>query len=95
MAYFGIEYNGFLQISVKPNQVNEFIEDIKNIAGEFNVRCQELNEKYNVVVWSPIKSLRDLENLRESLKPHSAVTEIRTSIWTYMKVSPDNLALET
>ena len=94
LDHFGVECNGGLQINVNPNQLNEFLRDTQKMLDEFSVVPLDLNEKYNVIIWSPIKNIKELERLKESLKQHSAVTEIRTRVWTYMKVSPDNLALE-
>lgn len=95
LAHFGVECDGSLLINVNPNQLNEFFRDAHDTLGEFFPMPQKLNEECNVIVWSPIKNIRDFEKLKESLKQHSAVIDIKTNIWTYMKVAPDNLALET
>ena len=95
LGHFGIECHGSLFINVNPNQLNEFLRDIRNILGEFSVIPQKLTERFNVILFAPVKSFKDLEKLRENLKQHSAVIDIRTNVWTYMKVTPDNLALES
>jgi Lrp/AsnC family transcriptional regulator for asnA, asnC and gidA len=95
LAHFGVECDGTLLLNVDPQRIDEFLRDSKKMLGEFFAMPQKLNDKYNVSVWSPIKNLRELENLKQSLKQHSAVIDVKTHIWTYMKVHPDNLTLET
>jgi Lrp/AsnC family transcriptional regulator for asnA, asnC and gidA len=94
LIHIGIECNGALLINVNPSQVNEFIRDAKSMVGEFSVFPHKLVEKYNVIIFAPIRSIKELERLKESLKQHSAVIDIRNNVWTYMKVTPDNLDLE-
>ncbi|MCW4018752.1 MAG: winged helix-turn-helix transcriptional regulator [Candidatus Bathyarchaeota archaeon] len=93
LTHFGVECDGTLLLNVDPQRLDEFLNDTKKMIGEFFAAPQKLNDKYNVTVWSPIKNIRELENLKQSLKQHSAVIDVKTNIWTYMKVSADNLNL--
>jgi len=95
LTHFGVECNGALLINVNPNQLSEFMKDIREMVGHFFVVSLKLTEKYNVIVTSPIKNLRELEKLKESIKQHSAVIDVKPNIWTYMKVNPSNLRLES
>ena len=94
-ANFGVECDGFFLIDVNPDKLDEFIRDAKDMMGDFFVSPEKLNEKCNVSAWSPIKNIKGMERVKESLKQHSAVIDVKTNIWTYMKVYPDNLLLET
>jgi DNA-binding Lrp family transcriptional regulator len=95
LANLDVECDSYILININPSQLKEFIRDAKTMFGEFFVTHQKLNDKYNVRAWSPIKNIKDLEEAKGNLKQHSAVIDISTNIWTYMKVMPDNLAIET
>jgi len=94
LSHFGVECDGMLYINVNSNNVKEFIQDMHDLKG-FNLFPQRLNQKYNFKSWSPIKNIRDLENLKKALKQHSAVIDVETHLWTYMKVTLQNIALES
>ena len=95
LSHYGIECDGNIFLNVEPERVQQFLKDMQNkldktiYLGPFS-----LNEKFNVGVWTPITNIRDFEKLKELLKRHPAVIDMTTDIWTYMKVIPDNLALE-
>ena len=95
LANFGVECDGLFLLDVSPNRLDEFIRDARDMMGEFFVGPEKLNEKGNVDAWAPIKNIKDMERVKESLKQHSAVIDVKTNVWTYMKVYPDNLLLET
>ena len=94
LAAFGVQCDSNLDIVVNPSQLDEFMKEAKVMLGEFSVWRHELAES-NVGAWAPIKDIRVLEKLRKSLKQHSAVIEVKSNVWTYMLVIPENLSLET
>jgi DNA-binding Lrp family transcriptional regulator len=91
LAYFGIEGDAYLQINVNYRQINQFIRDTKNKTG---ISCtpSRLTKNYNVICWAPTSSIGEIEKIKEKIK-HPSLIEKSTSIWTYMKVIPDNLSL--
>jgi DNA-binding Lrp family transcriptional regulator len=93
LAHFGVECDGMLYININQGYVQEFIHDMQNNKG-FMLFPQRLNQKCNFKAWSPVKNIRDLENFKKCLKQHSAVVDVETRLWTYMKVTLENIALE-
>lgn len=93
-AHNGIEYNGVLYININTNQLEEFIKYLHEIQGDFYVLQRKMMEKFNVIVFSRITNLKELEKLKESIKQHPALIDIKTNIWTYMKVDLANLSME-
>jgi DNA-binding Lrp family transcriptional regulator len=89
----GIKGDASLAIDVNYQQVDSFIKDIRGTTGFLCLRSR-LTENYNVICRSPLKTLGEVEEVKETLKHHSAVIDIRTSIWIYMKVIPDNLSVQ-
>lgn len=84
-----------LRINVNPQQLNNFLKEIRSIQGPFfYTHEQKFKKECNVIVVSLVKNLRELDKLKETLRHHSAVISIQTNVWTYMKVKPDNLKLE-
>ena len=94
LAHFGVECDANVFINVNPDEVSHFLRDLQQMPGGFFAHAAKLNDKCEVIAWAPIRSLKDIEKLRESLKHHSAVVDSKINIWTYMKVYPDNLTLE-
>jgi Lrp/AsnC family transcriptional regulator for asnA, asnC and gidA len=93
-AHFGIEYNGLLYVNVNPDQLRDFLRSLHEIEGDFYVLKRNIIENYNVIVVSRVTNLKELEKLKESIKQHSSVIDIKTDIWTYMKVDLANLSME-
>jgi DNA-binding Lrp family transcriptional regulator len=94
LANMGIECDASLEINVSYQQLTQFIKDTRSMPG---IHCGPVNfvENYNAIAWSPAKSITEIEKIKASLKQHSAVIDIRATIWTYMKVIPENLSLNT
>ena len=95
MAHFGVECSGSLLVNVNPNQTNEFLRDFRGCLNDFLIIPIVLNDKFNVLMVSKVKNFRSFEKIKEMVKQHSAVIDIKMDTWTYMKVNPDNLALES
>jgi DNA-binding Lrp family transcriptional regulator len=94
LANFGFEGDVTLLINANYQQLNQFLKDAQDILG-LPTGPSKFTESYNAVFWSPIKNLKEIEKIRESLKQHSAVIDIKTNIWTYLKVIPENLSIKT
>jgi DNA-binding Lrp family transcriptional regulator len=93
-ANFEAEGLAVLKVNVNTDQIKLFLKDIQNLQGPFFFSAQQRFDKSsNIFVVSLVRDLNDLEKLKESLKQHSAVIDIQTNIWTYMKVNPANLEL--
>ena len=92
LANYGIEGDAMLYISVN----DQHVDAVTNFMKKKGVFCRPspLTESYNATVWSPVKKLSEIEKMKEILKQHPEVIDIRTSIWTYMYVIPDNLSLQ-
>jgi Lrp/AsnC family transcriptional regulator, regulator for asnA, asnC and gidA len=93
-AHFGIEYTGVLYVNVNTNQLRDFTKYLNEIEGDFSVLQRSLIEKFNVIVFSRVTNLKELEKLKETIKQHPALIDIETNIWTYMKVDLANLSME-
>ena len=95
LAHFGVECSGSLLVNVNPNQINDFLRDFRGCLNDFFIIPIVLNDKFNVLMVSRVKNFKSFEKTKEMVKQHSAVTDIKMDTWTYMKVNPENLSLET
>jgi len=95
LAHFGVECSGSLLLNVNPNLIDDFLRDFRGILNDFFIIPIALNDKFNVLMVSRVKNFRSFEKIKEMVKQHSAVIDVKMDIWTYMKVYPENLKLES
>lgn len=95
---FGIEAMLVSLITVGRWQVKQ---SIKNLQGSLedktrNIICYPIkfNERYNIVFTVPVKSIAEIQEVREMLKKQPQVMNIETNIWTTAKNFPHNLDLQ-
>jgi DNA-binding Lrp family transcriptional regulator len=94
LSNFGVECDAEIFIDANKHEIKQLLRDLKGMPGGLTPYSFKLHSKCNVGAWAPVRSLRDIENLRDSLKRHSFVVDTEIDLWTYMKVYPDNLSLE-
>lgn len=93
MDYRSFGYNAVasLLVSVESQQVDQVIEHIQRIP---NIHAAyRVNARFNVRVIATLKSLGELDRVKEAIRRQTSIVDLRTYIWTDIKNTPENLAI--
>ncbi len=94
-AFFDAEGLGALFVNVNPMSLNDFLKEIRSAPGPFSFPViQKFNKNINLIIVSLVRNFQELQNLKDTIKQHSAVIDVTTNVFTYMKVNPTNLKME-
>jgi DNA-binding Lrp family transcriptional regulator len=93
MDYRSFGYNAVASLLVNvesehADQVTELIRKMPNIHAAYPV-----NARYNVRVIAILKSLNELDHVKEAIRRQKSVVDLKTYIWTDIKNIPENLAI--
>jgi Lrp/AsnC family transcriptional regulator for asnA, asnC and gidA len=88
---FGYEGIASILINVESQHLNEVFERLTKISDILPFRLY--NSAYNIGVITTIKSLKDLDNIKEMLTRQNPITASRTYIWIDVRNTPENLSL--
>jgi DNA-binding Lrp family transcriptional regulator len=88
---FGYNAVGNLFIKVDPEQADNVVKFIKKMPNIYGVYQGHI--KYFVGVVATLKTLSELDHLKDAIRRQSGVIDFRTSLWTDIKNIPENLAV--
>jgi DNA-binding Lrp family transcriptional regulator len=86
---FGYSGVAMITISVESQYVTDVFERLKKTP---DITCfRYYNAAHNLVAISLVKSLRDLERVKELISKQSIINEIKTCLWTDARNIPENI----
>ncbi|NLE03464.1 MAG: Lrp/AsnC family transcriptional regulator [Crenarchaeota archaeon] len=88
---FGYSAVGSVSINVDSTRVNEVIEYIQKIPDVFSI--YHIFRRFNIKVITKIRTLNDLDRLKEKIRAHPAVIEIKTDLWTDVRSTKENIEI--
>lgn len=93
MDYRSFGYNAVasLLVNVESQQVNQVTEHIQRIPNIY--AAYRVNARYNIRVVAKLKSLDELERVKEAIRRQKSVVDLKTYIWTNVRNTPENLAI--
>ncbi len=86
---FGYTGVALILLSTDSQNINEVSERLKKIPNVSSFRYY--NAMYSLAVISQLKSLRDLEFVKETMTRQSKINEIKTCLWTDVRNIPENI----
>jgi DNA-binding Lrp family transcriptional regulator len=79
-AFFEAEGLGALFVNVNPRLFNAFLKDIRSTSWPFSFPViQKFNKNINIIIVCLIRNFQELQDLKDSIKQHSAVKTQKTS----------------
>jgi len=90
---FGYSEVAMIMLSVDSQYVTDVFERLKKIPDLTSFRCY--NAPHNLAAISWLKSLRDLERVKELINKQSIIDEIKTCLWTDVRNIPENILVGT
>ena len=90
---FGYSGVAMIMLSVESHYVTDVFVRLKKIPDVDSFRYY--NATYNLAAISHLKSLRDLERVKELISKRSIIDEIKTCIWTDVRNIPENILVGT
>jgi len=90
---FGYSGVAMMMLSVESQYVTDVFERLKKIPDLTSFRCY--NATHNLAAISHLKSLRDLERVKELINKQSIIDEIKTFLWTDVRNIPENILVGT
>jgi len=88
---FGYKAVAHLLINVDPQQEVQLIEYLQKMPGVYSFYSRGI--KGNIDVITTLKTLEQLNEIKDAIKRHFLILEMRTAIWTDVKEMNDNLAI--
>ena len=88
---FGYKAVAHLLINVDSRQEDQFIEYLQKMPEVYSFYKRGV--KGNIDVITTLKTLEQLNEIKDAIKRHFSVLEMRTAIWTDVKEMNDNLAI--
>jgi len=95
LTRFGLECIANLGIKVVPSRVHEVLNYLSEIEGVD--LFQETIGTYNIFVWLFLKNVTKLAAVKEMVRRHPAVIQVKASIWINTEKAlarPENISLE-
>jgi Lrp/AsnC family transcriptional regulator for asnA, asnC and gidA len=90
---FGYSGVAMIMLSVESQYVTDVFVRLKKIPDVDSFRYY--NATHNLVAISRLKSLRDLERVKEIISKQSIIDEIKTFLWTDVRNIPENILAGT
>lgn len=88
---FGYKAVAHLLINVDSRQEDQFIEYLQKMPEVYSFYKRGV--KGNIDVITTLKTLEQLNEIKDAIKRHFSVLEMKTAIWTDVKEMNDNLAI--
>ena len=87
---FGYQGEATILVNVESQHLNEVFERLRKIPNLITFRLY--NSTYNIAIMAVLKTLKDLDNVKELLKKQNSVMASRTYLWTGVRNTPENLS---
>lgn len=88
---FGYKAVAHLLINMDPQQADQLIEYVKKMPDIYSVYSN--GPKGNIRIVTTLKTLQQLDEVKEEIKGKFSIFDIKTSIWTDVKEMHSNLAI--
>lgn len=88
---FGYKTVATLMANVDPAQADQFVEYARKMPETYV--AYDKGPKGNIVIVAALKTLQQLNDIKESIKGQFSISELKTLIWTDVKEMHTNLAL--
>ena len=79
-----------LLLNVESQHVESALERLRQISSLLVIR--QFNSRYSIRLIAKLKSLKELDQIREAIRLHNSVIDIRTYFWLDMRNTPENLS---
>jgi Lrp/AsnC family transcriptional regulator for asnA, asnC and gidA len=79
-----------LLLNVESQHVESALESLKQISNVLVIR--QFNSRYGIRLISKLKSLKELNRIKEAIRLHNSVIDIRTFFWLDVRNRPENLS---
>ncbi|MFA5365438.1 MAG: Lrp/AsnC family transcriptional regulator [Candidatus Bathyarchaeia archaeon] len=89
---FGYNAVGNISINVSPQHVDEVIRFVRKIPNTKEV--YPAYKKCNVSVIATLRSLSELDQVKEAIRKHASVISLKAQLWLDIKNVPENIFLE-
>jgi Lrp/AsnC family transcriptional regulator, regulator for asnA, asnC and gidA len=91
--YQSFGYDGLANIflNVESQKINQAIESIRK--NQKVLASRLYGSTYNVWILAILRSLRDIEILKEAIRKQKQINEIKTCIWIDVRNNPENIIL--
>jgi len=89
----GYHVTGTLQLSVSPELTDYAVEFIQNIPNVYMVFQTYRRENVKAIV--KLRSLSELEQIKEVIRKKLSITELKTYLWLGVKNIPENLQINS
>ena len=93
-----IDYTAFgyiavatILLNVESQHVESILKRVKKIPDLIAIR--QFNSRYNIRLVAKLKNLKELEHIKETVRLHGSVIELRTYLWLDVMNNPENLQL--
>ncbi len=88
---FGYKAVAHLLINIDPQQADQLIEYVKKMPDIYSVYSN--GPKGNIRIVTTLKTLQQLDEVKEEIKGKFSIFDLKTSIWTDVKEMHSNLAI--
>ncbi len=78
-------------LNVESQHVESIFERVTKIPNLIPIR--QFNSRYNIRLVASLRNLKELDQIKETVRLHSSVIELRTYLWLDVKNNPENLRL--
>ena len=92
-ASFGYDVIATILLNIESHQVEDTFERIKKTLNLLPIR--QFNSRYNIRVIANLRNLKELDRIKETIRLHSSVTDLRTYFWLDVKNNPENLSFQS
>jgi DNA-binding Lrp family transcriptional regulator len=79
-----------LLLNVESQHVESALERLKQISNVLVIR--QFNSRYGIRLIAKLKSLNELDRIKEAIRLHNSVIDIRTFFWLDVRNAPENLS---
>lgn len=88
---FGYPAVATLLLNVESQHVEKTFESMKKIPDVLVIR--QFNSRYGIRLIARLKSMKDIDHIKDAIRLHSSVSDVRNYFWLNVKNNPENLAL--
>ncbi len=77
-------------LNVESQHVESVFERLRRIPEVLAIR--QFNSRYNIRLIANLRNLKELDQIKETIRFHSSIVDIRTYFWLGVKNNPENLS---
>jgi DNA-binding Lrp family transcriptional regulator len=95
MNYASFDYDviATLLLNIESQQVEDTFERIKKTLDLLPIR--QFNSRYNIRLIANLRNIKELDRIKETIRQHSSVIDLRTYFWLDVKNNPENLSFQS